>query len=88
MPNQEESNKSFDLVSMKSLIFHGVKSVVFTKLDMSTSYKRAKIAYKIDTGSEGTLNPFKVFRIIFPWSPLAEFSVTITGQQCLKHIIR
>ena len=40
VPNQEESNKSFESVSMKSLMFHSVKSVIFNRLELSTSQKR------------------------------------------------
>ena len=46
--------------------FNNVKSVIFTKLELSTSQKRAQIAYKIDTGSNSNLVPFKVSKILFP----------------------
>ena len=52
-PNWKESNKSFDSVSMNSLVFHSMKLVLFTKLELSTSQKGVNLAYKIDTGSNG-----------------------------------
>ena len=35
----EQNNKGLDLVSIKYLSFDNVKSVIFTKLDLSTSQK-------------------------------------------------
>ena len=43
---------------MKFLLFPSVKSVIFTKLRLTTRQKRANIAYKVDTGSEGYVMPF------------------------------
>ena len=37
--NQEEINKRFDIVSMKSLAFHSMKSVIFTKLELNISQR-------------------------------------------------
>ena len=50
--------RSSDSVSMKYLMFHSVKSVVFTKLELTTNQKKAKLGYKIDTGSDGDSMPF------------------------------
>ena len=54
-----------------------MKSVIFTKLELSTSQTRAKIAYEIDTGSDGNLMAFRVFRILFPRSTVVELNGTI-----------
>ena len=53
MPSQVESNKSFNSVSKRSLMFNSRKSVIFTKLELSTCKKEQKTAYQIDTGSDG-----------------------------------
>ena len=37
---QDESNRSFDSVSMKSLTFNSSELVIFTRLESSTSLKR------------------------------------------------
>ena len=64
MPRWGRSNKNFDSVIMKTLIFHSIKSVIFTRLDSSTSEKEKNV-YKIDTGTDGNLILFSVFRILF-----------------------
>ena len=48
VPSQIENDKNFDSVSMETLTFHSVKSVIFTRLQSSTSQKRTKIVYKVD----------------------------------------
>ena len=86
--NWEESNKNFDSVSMKSLIFHIVKSVKFPKLESSASQGRAKIAYKIDTGSDGNLIPLWDFKILFTRSAMVELNATINRSTVHKCIIK
>ena len=81
---QKESNRNFDSVSMKSLTFHRMKSVIFTKVESGASQKRAKIACKIDIDSDGDLMPFRVFRILFPRSTVLELNATINRSLVLK----
>ena len=50
---------------MKSLTFNSIKLLIVTKLESSSGYKRTKIAYKIETGSDKDLMPFRIFRIYF-----------------------
>ena len=69
---------------MKSLTFHRAKSVIITKLELNTSHKRAKIAYKIDIGSDGNLMLFQVFKILFPRSSMAELNSAINRSIVLK----
>ena len=73
---------------MKSLKFHSMKSVIFTKLESSTNQKRAEIAYKIDTGSDENIMPFRFFRILFPRSTMAELNATINRSIVLKAYIQ
>ena len=49
-------------------LLHFSLCLIFTKLESSTSQKRANIAYKIDTGSYRNLMLFRVFRMLFPRS--------------------
>ena len=48
-----------------------------TKLESNTSQNRVHITYKIDTGSDGNLMLFKVFKMLFPKSKLAALYITI-----------
>ena len=65
-PEQEQYDKNFDLVNIKYLKFDNVKSVIFTKLESSTSQKQVHLAYMIDSGSNSNLKPFKICRTVFP----------------------
>ena len=82
MVEQKQHDGSFDLVQKKYLNLYNVKSVIFTKLELSTSRKRAQIAYNIDTGSDGNLMTVKVFRILFPKSTIAKLCTTKIMQSC------
>ena len=88
MQNQEESNKSFYSISMKYLTFHYMKSVIFTTLELSISFKMSKIVYKIDTGSDGNLMPFQILKILFPRSTMAELNATTNRSIMLKTYIQ
>ena len=65
-------------------MFHSMKSVICTKLESSTNQKRATFAYKIDIGDDMSFMPFRVFRILFPRSIMAELYATITRSLVLK----
>ena len=84
VPNQEESNKRFDSVSTKSLMFHSMKLIIITYLESNTSQNRVKFANKKDTDSDGNLRPFQVFKILFPRSTMAELHTTINRSIMLK----
>ena len=66
--DQKVNGRSFDSVNIKYLNFDNVKSVIFTRQELSTSQKTMHITYKIDNSSDGNLMLFKVFKIIFPKS--------------------
>ena len=72
------------MVNMKYLIFNSVKSVIYSKLEFSTSQNRAKTVYKTETGSDGNLNPFGVFRILFLRSTMVELNATINWSIVFK----
>ena len=72
------------LTQSESLTFNSIKLVIFTSLDSSTSQKRTKIVYKIDTGCNESLMLFRVFRILFPKSTMAEPNATINRTIVLK----
>ena len=80
---QRDSCKNIDSVNMKYLNFYNVRSVIFTKVELSTrKKKRTWIMYKIETGSNGNLMPFKVLKILFPRSVIAELHATKIIQLC------
>ena len=72
----EDIGKYFNSVNYKYFNFDKAKSVIFTKLESSTKQKRAWIVYKIDTGSNGKLMSFWVFKIIFQKSTIAKLQIT------------
>ena len=55
--------RSFDVVRVKYINLDSVKSVIFYKLESSISQKQTCIAYRINTGANGNLLLFKVFKI-------------------------
>ena len=63
---QDQQDKSFDLLEIKYLNCDNVKSVIFTILESSTSQRRAHITHKIDSGADGNLMPFTIFKMLFP----------------------
>ena len=42
-----------------------MRIVLFTKLESSISQRRVHITYKIDSGADGNLMPFKIFKTLF-----------------------
>ena len=61
-PEQKKHDRSFDSVKIKYFKFDNFKSIIFTELESTTSQKGVYITYKIDSGSDGNLMPFKIFR--------------------------
>ena len=49
-----EQDRSFDAVRVKYINLDSMKSVIFTKLEPSTSQRRTQITYKIDSQTDGT----------------------------------
>ena len=61
---QDQHDRSFDAV--KYLNYDSIKSIIFTKLESSTSQERVHITYKMDSRSDCNLMPFKIFKTVFP----------------------
>ena len=53
-----------DVIIIKSLNFNSIR-VIFTKVETSGSQNKAQIAYEIDTGSDGNLMSFLIFKTCF-----------------------
>ena len=81
---QTDNIRNFDLVNIRYLNFESVRSVIFTKLESSTSQQRNQITYKINTESDGNLIPFRVFKTLFPKSTIADLHATKNSSVMLK----
>ena len=53
------------MVRIKCINLYSIKSVIFTKLESSKSQGQTCIVYKIDTGADGNLIKFKIFKNLF-----------------------
>ena len=60
----EEQNRIFDVVRVKHINLHNIKSAIITKLECSTS--QTHTVYKIDTGPSGNLMPLRFFKNSLP----------------------
>ena len=56
----EDQDWSFDVAQVNYINLDNVKSVLFTKLESSTSQRQTKMTYKIESGADGNLMPFKI----------------------------
>ena len=79
-----ERNNNFHSVSMKFMTFQIMKSVIFTKLGLHTCQKKNKNCIQRDTVGDGNSLPFRVFRILFPRSTMAELNATINKSIVLQ----
>ena len=61
----DQQDRSFDMVKIKYLRSDGIKSGIFTKLTSRTTQRRPHVTYKIDSGVEGNLMPFTIFKTFF-----------------------
>ena len=84
---QNQQDKSFGSVKIKYLNFSNIKSVISTKLESNNGQKRACITYKIDSGADGNLMPFKNFKSLFPKSTIQALHDTRNNSVVLKCII-
>ena len=55
-----------------------------TKLDMHAGNNKIEILYKIDTGSDGNIMPWYIFKKLFPGVTEAELAKTIKNHMTLK----
>ena len=80
----DNSGRNIDLVNIRYLYFDDTKSVIYNKLESSTSQKRACITYKIDTGRDCNLMPVRVYKMFFPKSKTAKLYATKHNSVMLK----
>ena len=60
----KDQDWSLKAVRVKYITLKSVKSVLFTKLEFSTSQRQTKTTYKMDSGVVGKLIPVKIFKSI------------------------
>ena len=65
------------MVSIKSVCFNKSYSMLTAKLEMFVDNNNIVIPYKIDTGSDGNIMPWYIFKELFPG---------VTGSQLAKTI--
>ena len=65
------SSRNFVLLYMK-YNFHSGRSIMFTNLRVEYKPKRNQTTYKVDTRINGNLMPFRMSKILFPKSTVAE----------------
>ena len=78
-PVEQKQDRSFDLVKIKYLKFDIVKCVIFTKVELNTGQERECTTFKIDSGSDSNLMPFRIFRTLFPKSTIEALHSTKTA---------
>ena len=76
MVQQEEHDRSFEMVSVKYINLDSIKSIIFNKLESRTSQRQTKITSKIDCWADGNLMPFKILKCLFPKSAVESLCVT------------
>ena len=64
----EDHDQSFDVIRAKYINLSSIRSVLFTELESNTSQRQTKITYKINSGADENLMPFKIFKCLFPKS--------------------
>ena len=80
----EDKNWRFDIVRVNYLNLDSIKSVLFTKLESSTSQRQNKMTYKIDFWADGNLMPFRIFKSLFLKVTIQLLSATKNNSAILK----
>ena len=70
---QSMQDRSFDAVQIKYTNLDRVKSIIFTKLESSTSQRQSHIVNNVDTGANGNLIPLMLFKSLCPRSTIENF---------------
>ena len=73
---QEQQDRSFDVVRVKYIKPDSVKTGMFTKLEASISQRRNQTTLKNDSGANGNLMVFKLFKSLFPKSTIEALHAT------------
>ena len=63
--SQEYSEDNIEMVSINSVYMNKNQSMLTAKLDTHASNNKITIPYKIDTGSDGNIMPWYIFKKLF-----------------------
>ena len=63
---QEYIEDDLEMVSINSVCFNKSCSLLMAKLKMPIGRNSMVIPYKIDTGSDGNIMPWHIFKKLFP----------------------
>ena len=63
--NKTAANKQVDLVNITYLTFNSIHAVIIVKLKTCNSQNNGIMPYKIDTGSDGNISAYHVFKFYF-----------------------
>ena len=72
--SQEYSKGETEMVSINSVYMNKIQMVLTTKLDTHAGDNKITIPYKIDTGSDGNIMPWYIFKKLFPRVTKAELT--------------
>ena len=70
--SQEYSEDEIETVSINLVHMNKYWSMLTAKLEIHTSDNKLTVPYKIDTGSDGSIMPWYIFKKLFPWVTEAE----------------
>ena len=72
-----EKARNIDVVTIESLSFSSISSVIIMKLATGSKHERCKTAYKIDIGNGDNLVPFDIFKIPFPNTTIEQLNKSV-----------
>ena len=71
--NADTLTKEFSIVRSKVLISHSIRSIINARITKSIE-KIAMCFYNIDTDRDGCLMPFKMFKMLCPYTTIADLN--------------
>ena len=83
----DEQDRSFDVVRVKYINLSSINSIILTMFKSSMGQKQTQIVYKIKTGANGNVMPFKIFKNLFPKLALEQLHATRDNAMVLKYTI-
>ena len=84
--SQEYREDEIEMVSISSVYMNKNWLMLTAKLDTHADNNKITIPYKIDTGSEGNIMPWYIFKKLFQRVTEAELTKTIKNHIKLKNV--
>ena len=86
--SEEYREDEIEMVSINSVYMNKNQLMLTVKLEMHTGNNKIAIPYKIDTGSDGNIMPWYIFKKMFQRVTEGELTKTIKNHIKLKHITK